>query len=55
MYPNVSLGETIFTHIAAVGNNDFVHYGVAAQSLHVSIWQRNHAYIVIIFLDLHQK
>ena len=36
MYPNVSLDETVFTHIAAVGNNRFVHCDVTGWSRHVS-------------------
>ena len=36
MYPNVSLDETVFTHIAAVGNNHIVYCDVTGQSRQVS-------------------
>ena len=36
MYPNVSLDETVFTHIAAVGKNHFVYCDVTGRSRQVS-------------------
>ena len=36
MYPNVSLDKTVFTHIAAVGNNHFVHCDVTGQGRQAS-------------------
>ena len=36
MYPNISLDETVFTIIAVVGNNHFVHCDVAGRSRQVS-------------------
>ena len=36
MYPNISLDETVFTHIAAVGNNHFVHCDVTGRGRQAS-------------------
>ena len=36
MCPNISLDETVFTHIAAVGNNHFVHCDITGRGRQAS-------------------
>ena len=47
MYPNVSLDETVFIHIAVVGNNHFVHCHVTGRRRQVSTAMFCESFILI--------